>query len=313
MLNHHLQQPHSHIPLYEADYEKMKKTASMKKEESTSRMIGRRLISSMLSGSSRLVLPAKPEVRKTHVEYLSVSPFDTRFPMFAKTPELKMPLFSVSPFDSDFPHYLNRSTSKQSEKKQITLDSNDVEDPDFKSFSPFQQGFPHSKHHGRHRKSRNRSSIKKRKLVAAMKDYRRERGPASERPLLKEKASAIYEGSVISFSPWQSVEFCEACDLPIQKLVKDYKKLVQQKQMQKHLAKKAKKSFRFISYSPFDARFPLGVIQQPQQQLVVKVNAFPAYSPMAKKVTPADFKMPPAVASPAPAVATTQRKVLHMH
>jgi len=303
MLNHHLQQPRSHLPLYEADYQK-KAVKKVKKQQSGG---------SSPSGSTRLVssinkvLPAKPSVRKSHVDQLSVSPFDLRFPVTI----IKQKTYSVSPFDPAF--LFKKNLNAINPKPALTLDSNSPVDADYQSFSPFQTGFPFSHHHGQHRKTRNHSSIKKRKLQAAMKEYRRERGPAAERSLIKKNPSIILEGSVVSFSPWQSVEFCVACDLPLQKLVKDYKKIQQAMNLKKKQQQAQQKpQIRFKSYSPFDANFPHTIKTPPAT--AAAVAAFPAYSPLARKTNqPVDFKMP-RVISTAPAVALTQQsKVLHTH
>jgi len=299
-MNHHLQQPHSHLPLYEADYQKKAGKKQVKQQSAGGSSGSTRLVSSI----HQLVLPAKPNVRKSQVELLSVSPFDSRFPV-----TISKQVITVSPFDPAF--LFKKNLNAITAKPALTLDSNSPVDLDYQSFSPFQTGFPFSHHNGQHRKTRNRSSIKKRKLIAAMKEYRRERGPAAERSLIKKKPSVILEGSVVSFSPWQSVEFCLACDLPLQKLVKDYKKIQQAmilKKKQQQAAAQQKPQIRFKSYSPFDARFPHTVV------VPSAVAAFPAYSPLARKTNqPVDFKMP-RVISTAPAVALTkQSKVLHTH
>lgn len=298
-----LQQPRSHIPLYEADYEKAKAKSAVRKPRSKPVQSSSRLASSM----RRFKLSAHPDTdiirRENH--FVSVSPFDARFPVFVATPKEIIPLFTVSPFDAAFPVYSHRVI----EKSRVTLDS---DTQPIESYSPFDAHFP--KFTQKHRRTRNRSSIKKRKLRQAMLQYRRERGPVNERPQIKARPAAILEGSVVSFSPWDSLNFCLHCGLALEKLLKNGKQIAAQ--LEKAKLPVAKK-WRFKSYSPWDSRYPLGV-----EEVVIKpttkiASAFPAFSPMAKKgqQAPVDFKLPAATsAAPAAAKASAApRKVLPMH
>lgn len=299
-----LQQPRSHIPLYEADYQKVKEKAKTRKVKQVKQVRVSRLADSM----HRFKLSAHPQTdisRREQNKIVSVSPFDARFPVFAAKPKEIVPLYTVSPFDTAFPVY----KKKIIEESRVTLDS-DV--APVAAYSPWDEDFPRFTQ--KHRLSRNKSAIKKRKLRQAMLQYRRERGPASQRPIYTPKPAAILEGSVVSYSPWDSLAFCMACDLPLEKLLKNGKQIAAQLAKAK---RPVEKKWRFKSYSPFDAKYPLGVEEVIIKPTVKAANAFPAFSPLAKKgqQAPVDFKLPAATSTPAVAKASSAnaRKVLPMH
>jgi hypothetical protein len=339
-----LQQPRSHIPLYEADYESLR----MKQQHSVD---AHRVMSHLhvppapraaarVSERLRVKLPVKPAAdivqHDQRVEsFVSITPFDSHFPSFPRTKE-RVVLFSVSPFDSRFPSFTSTARAVFSRPRPV-LDSDD-KTMEISSFSPFDARFDTEFHRHRrspqHRRTRNRSFIKKRRILAAVAQYRREVGPVSSRALFDPEDRKIHpvDPSIPSFSPWQEAEFAVHCKIPLPRFVHP-KKLkavtLQAAAILKPRLLKTKKP-RYISYSPFNPNFPsfssksatvLSKKPASAAAAVIPAAAFPAYSPMAKQqaaVQPG-FNLPPAAkAPPAPAAAAASAKLprqpsLHMH
>ena len=346
-----LQQPQSHIPLYEADYEaqslKREKQMEMHRPKSSLHLAAAPRASARLVDRQRFKLPAKPSVeivrhdqRLAASQLISVSPFDVSFPSFPQTKELVV-LFSVSPLDSRFPSFrLPRQSSPRQLPRPVSAESADQA---VVSFSPFAREFDQtvaaaSQFRRRvapsHRRHRNRSAIKRRRLQAAMAQYRRERGPVQSRPVFdaetRKQRSQPVDPSIVSFSPWQEAEFAVHCKVPLPQFVHSRRLRAVTKQVAAILKPKLLKTKkpRFISYSPFSPLFP-NFSKQPVKQLplasklpptAVSSYSFPAYSPIAKQQPSAagQFNVPAAskaaAVQPAAVAAKAARQPsLHMH
>lgn len=324
-----LQQPQSHIPLYEADYETLKVKRLLRHSHKTPRthLAPSPRAAARLTERQRFKLPVQASAAITqHYQrvdhFLSVSPFDSRFPVLTRTRQTCV-LFSVSPFDARFP----ASSAQRVARPEIRplLDSDDREV--IKSLTPFDPHFPSASyvHRAPGRRLRNKSAIKRRRLDAAVAQYRRERGPVAERPVFdvtSRKAKSV-DPSIVSFSPWQEAEFAVLCKIPLPKFVatKNLKAAtIKAGQILKPRLMKVKKP-RYVSYSPFSPMFPnIGKPALAKKAVtssaivpVPATGAFPAYSPMAKQRTEkaAGFNLP--AATQAKDKTPARQPSLHIH
>jgi hypothetical protein len=321
-----LQQPHSHIPLYEADYKALKLKKELRHTHKTPRthLASSPRAAARLTERLRFKLPVQVSATIIHHNQrvnhsVSVTPFDSSFPVLARTRQIHV-LFSVSPFDARFPAFRARRVDRTELRPLIDSDELEVT----KSFTPFDQHFPSTAyvHRAPGRRLRNKSAIKRRRLEAAVAQYRRERGPVAER-LVYDAAgrnTKSVDPSIVSFSPWQEAEFAVFCSIPLPKFVaaKNIKAVtVKACELLKPKLMKVK-SPRYMSYSPFSPMFPnIGkpVVAKKvvATSAIVPVGAFPAYSPMAKQQTEKTpgFNLP--AATQAKEKTPARQPSLHMH
>jgi len=225
-----LQLPRSHIPLYEADYEalRMKQAthmAAIHVSNNSLHLPPATRASARVSERLRLKLPVKPGAeivrhsQRNKEQFVSLSPFDLAFPVHVRPVSTSVVLFSVSPFDTRFPSFRPHPSPRVT--PHVTLDSHDLSPA--VSFSPWDVRFPKSSFHRKHhRKSHNRSFQKRLRLQAAVAQYRRERGPAQDRPLFDLKSREVKTldpSSFLSFSPWQETDFALACGVKLDKFI----------------------------------------------------------------------------------------------
>jgi len=307
-----LQLPRSHIPLYEADYEalRMKQAthmAAIHVSNNSLHLPPATRASARVSERLRLKLPVKPGAeivrhsQRNKEQFVSLSPFDLAFPVHVRPVSTSVVLFSVSPFDTRFPSFRPHPSPRVT--PHVTLDSHDLSPA--VSFSPWDVRFPKSSFHRKHhRKSHNRSFQKRLRLQAAVAQYRRERGPAQDRPLFDLKSREVKTldpSSFLSFSPWQETDFALACGVKLDKFIaarnlKQAVKAASGQRRAKQIKNAQKKLKRYYSFSPFDSRFPNFSVKMSNSQQLVLVKkpqtllaaAFPAFSPLARQ-TPAAF------------------------
>lgn len=309
-----LQQPRSHIPLYEADYEVMNSKKHRGFVSSHVHVASAPRASARLE-RQRFKLPVKPSTaivqhNKRVESFVSVSPFDARFPVLSCL-HPRILLFSVSPWDARFPSFRSSRVSVRQYRPLLDSDEKTLE---FSSFSPFHELFP-SRPNRRHR---NRAS-KRHRLQAAIAQYRRERGPVAKRPLFnaEDRKYRPIDPSIVSYSPWQEVEFALLCGIALPNFVHSRKlknATIKAAEILKPKLMKTKKP-RYLSYSPFNPLFPFAIAKNSGTvaSTAIVSYAFPAYSPMAKQHEGSNvsFKLPnPTQVAPEKLPRQTS---LHMH